>query len=425
MTEALLQYIWKFRLFQTNELQTKAGEKIEVIHPGIHNANSGPDFLQAKVKIGNKTWAGNIEIHAFGNEWYAHQHHLDPAYKNVILHVVLQSNQTVFECCENTTIPCLELQSKINHHLLARYENLMQNQLPFACAKLQTEVDEFTKIAMLERAAVERLQQKTERLHLLLEKSKNNWEQICWQLIGRYLGGGVNGDAMEQVAEKIDVRLLAKYSDSPLKVEAIIFGVAGFLQQDFTDDYALELKKEFNYLKRLHQLHELNSGIFKWAKVRPANFPTLRLAQFAAIACSSSALFSSILKGNIVFVASLLEKAHVNAYWKNHFRFDEQAQNNFTKIGKNTLQTLIVNAVAPLLFAYGKSVGNDEISEEALEILRTQKAEKNAVVAMFSAQGIGAKNALDSQGLIQLKTNYCDRKKCLQCSIGNKILSLK
>jgi hypothetical protein len=422
MTEALLHYLWKFRLFHPDELQTKAGEHIEIIHPGLHNTNSGPDFLHAKVKIGAKIWAGSIEIHALGNEWYAHQHHLDPAYKNVILHVVLQSEQSVFECGENTTIPCVELQNRIDKNLLARYENLMQNQLPFACANMLSTADELTTLNMLERAAIERLQQKTAHINTLLKKSNNNWEQVCWQMLARYMGGGINSDAMEQTAEKIDVKLFAKHSHEPIQIEALIFGVAGLLQQNFNDDYALALKREFNYLKRLHNLQEVNAGVFKWAKTRPANFPTLRLAQLAAIVNSSSALFSNILEGNIGFIASLLEKATVNAYWKTHFKFDEKAENNFTKIGKNTLQVLIINAVVPLLFAYGKKNGSEQLAEKALAILRTQKAEKNAIVSLFSNYGINSQNALDSQGLIQLKNNYCNPKQCLQCSIGNKIL---
>lgn len=422
MTEALLHYLWKFRLFNSNNLKTKSFENIEVIHPGIHNHNSGPDFSNAKIKIGNKIWAGHVELHIAGNDWYAHKHHEDPAYQNVILHVVLSSKDIHYQCLQNENIPCVELENRIEKRLLARYENLMHNQLSFPCANLLDVVDDFTKRNMIERVAVERLESKTLHIQSQLKLTNGNWEQVCWQMLARYLGSGIHGDALEQTASKIPVTTLAKHSDNPTQIEALIFGVAGLLNEQFSEDYPNELKREFNYLKRLHHLQELNKGVFKWAKTRPANFPTIRLAQLAAMGISAHSLLSNLLKQDIQFLHSFINHLKVNVYWKNHFQFDEEAENKFTSIGKNTIQILTINAVVPLLFAYGKHTGNDVLTERALDILRKSKVEKNSIITLYQSYNFPIENALDSQGILQLKQNYCDKKQCLNCGIGNKIL---
>ncbi|MBX2902001.1 MAG: DUF2851 family protein [Chitinophagales bacterium] len=422
MTESLLHYLWKFRLFNNQGLQTKSGEPIEVLHPGIHNTNSGPDFFNAKIKIGNKTWAGNIEIHVDGKDWYTHRHHKDAAYKNVILHVVLHTSSTYVECLENTTIPCVELQNNIAQNLLAQYQNLMDNQLPFPCAASVANTNELIKKNMLERASIERLESKINHIERLLKNSNGNWEQVCWQLMARYLGSGIHGDALEQTATQIPLKIIAKHYGNTTQIEALIFGVAGLLQETFTDDYPILLKREFNYLKQLHQLPTLNAGIFKWAKTRPANFPTIRLAQLAALANAAQSLFSKLLESNIHFLTPFLHSLDVNTYWKTHFRFNEAAENKFTRIGKNTQQILAVNAVAPLLFAYGKNTGNELMVEKSLDILRQFPPEKNATTNLYKQYGFTAESALDTQGILQLNHTYCLPKKCLNCSIGNHIM---
>lgn len=422
MTESLLHYLWKFRLFNQTRLNTKSDETVEIIHPGIHNHNSGPDFFNAKIKIGNKTWAGNVEIHFNGNEWYLHKHQFDAAYKNVVLHVVFQADNLYYECLENKTIPCLELKGRVDENLLSRYNFLMQNELPFPCAASLKNIEEFIQHNMLERAAVERLENKTKHIEDQLKATNGDWEQTCWQTVARYLGSGIHGDALELVARNIPITTIAKHSNNSLQIEAIVFGVAGMLNEVFADDYPNELKREFNYLKRLHSLPEMNKGIFKWAKTRPANFPTLRLAQLAALAQNMQHIFSKLLKDDIQFLAGLLNKLEVNIYWKNHFRFDEEAENKFSSIGKNTLQIITINAIVPLLFAYGKNTGNEMLTEKAVDILRQSKPEINATISLFKKYGMAAPNALLTQGVLQLKNSYCNNKQCLNCSIGNSIL---
>lgn len=423
MTESLLHYLWKFRLFNSNALFAKSGEEVEIINCGTHNHNSGPDFFNAKIKIGNKTWAGNVEIHTDGKEWYAHKHHLDAAYKNVVLHVVLEAEDLFFKCLENDTIPCLELKGRIDEKLLARYDYLMRSELPFPCAASLKNVDEFTQQNMLERVAIERLENKTKHIEAQLKTTNGDWEQVCWQTLARYLGSGIHGDALELTAANIPIKTIAKHSDNVLQIEAMIFGVAGMLNKSFANDYPNELKREFNYLKRLHSLPELNKEIFKWAKTRPANFPTIRLAQLAALAQNIQHIFSKLLKGDVQFINTFLSKLEVNSYWKNHFRFDEEAENKFSSIGKSTVQVITINAIVPLLFAYGKNTGNEILTEKALDILRQYKPEVNTTISLYKKYGMAAPNALFTQGILQLKSNYCDKKQCINCSIGNSILT--
>jgi hypothetical protein len=421
MTESLLQYIWKLRLFNSNHLRTKTGEAVEILHQGFENHHSGPDFSDARIKIGDTVWAGHVEIHVNGNDWYAHQHHLDAAYRNVVLHVVYHTDSHYFECLENMSIPCIELQDRIPEHLVARYRQMMEQQLPFPCAKHIEQVDDFTKIAMIEKTAIERLQHKTRKIEQALEQTQNDWEQVCWQMIARYLGGSIHSDALEQTAKKISVKILAKHSDQPLQLEALIFGVSGLLQTSYADEYPNALQREFNYLKRLHRLESLNEGVFKWAKTRPANFPTIRLAQLAAIAGWIRPLFSHLAKGDVTFVKNWTKNIQINDYWKTHFCFDVETKNRFTRIGNQTVQVLLINAVLPLLFAYGKHTGNEMLTERALDGLRQIKPEQNSLIASFRSYGWKPQNALESQGMLELKHSYCHQKRCLYCSIGNSI----
>lgn len=422
MTEALLHYIWKFRLFDSGNFFTKTGEQIDVLHPGIHNPNSGPDFLQAKIRIGNKVWVGNVEIHLQAHEWYGHQHQQDNAYNNVVLHVVFNSSNEYVTAKNGAQIPCAELCNLIDKKLLHRYALLMNSAQAIPCASGIVDIDDFTIQHTLSNMAVERLEEKVATVLNRLENSNGDWELTAWKMIARYLSSGVNRDMMEAVVGNLNINILCKHQDKQLQIEAMMFGIAGLLEESFKDDYPLQLQREFKYLKRLHGLKQLEPGVFMWAKIRPANFPTIRLAQLAALVSTDVKFFARLMFCNTLRELEELFNVVVHPYWQNHYRFDETTDRSIGKIGKSTIHIIILNAIIPLLFAYGKYKGEEKYKTRALQMLESLKAEANTITKTFRSLGINATSALESQGMIQLKLNYCDKFKCLDCTIGNKIL---
>ena len=424
MTEALLHYIWKLRLFNADNLLTKSGEVIEIIHQGFHNHDSGPDFLNAKIRIGKNTWAGNVELHVNGNEWYQHKHQQDDAYNNVILHVVMESKEDFVTAKNAATIPCLELKGRINEQLLSRYEALMRAATSIPCANSIKQVDSFVIDNAIERNTIERLERKVNAIVDMLHASNGDWEHTAWQMIARYLGSGVNRDPMEQVVKQIPVSVLSKHADNALQIEAMVFGVSGLLKGDFADDYPRQLQKEFNYLKRFHSLNVLEPGVFRWAKIRPANFPTVRLAQLAAVMMSDVKIFSRLLKCESIKEIESLFLIKPNVYWQNHYRFDEVSEKGVGKIGATTIAIIAINAIVPLLFAYGKHKGEESFCDKAVSLLQSIDAEVNVITKTFGTFNIAAQSAFQSQGMVQLKQNYCNNFRCLDCGIGNAILKV-
>ncbi len=422
MTEALLQFIWKFQLFNASALQTVSGEPVQVIRQGVQNFNSGPDFLNAKIKIGNQVWAGNIELHVNGKDWLVHGHQHDAAYNNVVLHVTLETDSDFVQAANGAKIHCAALRTLLSEHLLSRYEELMSSTLPIPCANRIKSIDEFVFQTELEKRAVERLEQKVSRITDLLAQSKNDWEQVAWQMVARYLGGNINKEPMEAIFHHLPVSVMMKHADSLPQLEAMIFGVAGLLRGKFLDDYPQLLQREFNYLKRLHSLHEMESGVFRWAKVRPAGFPSVRLAQIAALCFRTPKLFSALLHCSAAGEVNELLACEVSAYWVNHYRFDEQSKKSVKRIGTTAIHSIVVNAIAPLLFAYGKHKGEEKFCDNAIYLLTQLPPESNHVIKVFEGLQLKPKDAFQSQGMIQLKNNYCNNFQCLNCSVGSAVL---
>jgi hypothetical protein len=283
-------------------------------------------------------------------------------------------------------------------------------------------VDAFVIDNAIERNTIERLERKVDAIVNMLNASNGDWEHVAWQMIARYLGSGVNRDAMENVVKQIPVSVLSKHADNPLQIEAMVFGVSGLLKGDFADDYPRQLQKEFNYLKRLHSLNVLEPGVFRWAKIRPANFPTVRLAQLAAVMMSDVKIFSRLLTCNSIKEIESLFLIKPNVYWKNHYRFDEISERGVEKIGSTTIAIIAINAIVPLLFAYGKHKGEESFCDKAVALLQSIDAEVNVITKTFSTFKIAAKSAFESQGLVQLKQHYCNNFRCLDCGIGNAIV---
>lgn len=419
--EELLYYIWKHLYFKLHSLTTTDGEPLAVLHPGIRNQHAGPDFLQGKIRIGDTIWIGQIEMHVHASDWELHHHSVDPAFNNVILHVVWKADREVFNQA-GVRIPCVELIDRVDPSMISQYHYLLNNEKWIPCAPLFHSVDELIVESWSHRLMAERFEHKTESIKQALDTHHQNWEEVCFQKLARALGSSVNGDAMESLAQWTPLHILNKHKSRLNQLEALLFGQAGLLEDEFEEEYPIELKKEYFFLKSKYQLQPMKPGQWKFLRLRPANFPTIRIAQLAQILHHTDHLFSK-------FIAARSVKELINAldvtlggFWANHYSFKSESRFQFKKLGTSTIHHIIINTIAPLLFYYGTSLDDEGKKEQAVQYLQDLVPEKNQVTQGWSALGWQAKHALHSQAQIQLKSHYCEHKKCLHCSIGHQLL---
>jgi hypothetical protein len=409
MNERLLQYIWQFQYFNHTDLQTQKGEMLSILHAGLLNKNQGPDFLDAKIKTGSTTWAGNIELHVLSSDWNNHKHAADSNYKNIILHVVWQDDVAL-----DQSFPVLELQGRVSKVLLEKYNGLMQSATAIPCAKQISSVDDFIWSNWKQRLLVERLIEKSKPVTTHLAATNNHWEEVFWRMLAKNFGIKVNAEAFEKIAISLPVSILAKHKNQIQQLEAL-------LQGDFKDDYCIMLQKEYHFLKQKHSLKPIDIPLH-YLRMRPSNFPTVRLAQLAKLIHQSSYLFSKIIEsGSLKEIKKLLDVT-ANDYWHYHFLPDEASTFKKKKMGTQMMENILINTVVPVLFAYGHYLKENQYKERALVWLEEVTAEKNNITKTFAVNGITIQSAFDSQSLIQLKNNYCDQKRCLECSVGNSIL---
>ena len=417
MTERLLQYIWQFQYFSRSELQTTQGENIQVLFPGKPNTNQGPDFLNAQIKIGNTTLAGSVELHLKTSQWQEHGHQNDPNYKNVILHVVFEDDTKI----NASSVPVLELQSRISTVLLQRYNSLMQAGTFISCANSIAGVKEITWTAWKERLLAERLTRKSNLVFDFLKKNNYHWEETFWWMLARNFGMKVNSDAFEAIAQSIPVNILAKHKNQIHQLEALLLGQAGLLNGAFNDDYPQLLQREYSFLKKKYNLKPTHIRV-QSLRMRPGNFPAIRLAQLAMLIQHSAHLFSRILETENVLEIKKLFEVTANDYWHYHYTIDELSGFKKKTIGKEMMENVVINSIVPVLFAYGLHHKEEKYKTKALNWLEATAAERNAVTKGFSALQLANKTAYDSQAYIELKTQYCDQKHCLQCAVGNALL---
>jgi hypothetical protein len=416
MTEQLLQYIWQFQYYNNTNLCTTAEESLEIIYAGTHNTNQGPDFLNAKVKCGNTVLAGSVEIHVNASEWEQHKHSTDKNYDNVILHIVWEEDKEL-----QLNFPVLELKSRVSNLLLKKYEGLMNAKSFIPCEQHISNVNDLVLIAWKERLMVERLQEKALYVKDLLKQNNQHWEEVFWQMIARNFGLKINSDAFEGIAKSISLSILGKHKNQLHQLEALLMGQAGLLENVFVDDYAVMLQREYRFLKQKYILEKNHFPVF-FLRMRPANFPTIRLSQLASLVFQSNHLFSKIKEAlNFSEVEKMFDVV-ANDYWHYHYSFDELTSFKKKALGKQMIQNIITNTVLPVLYAYGWYNNNEIYKLRALEWAEKLLPEKNNITKGFEKLGILNKSVYDSQALIQLKNNYCNKKKCLECSIGNKIL---
>ena len=436
MTERLLQFIWQFQYFNKNELTTADGEAVQVIIPGQHNHNQGPDFSNAKILIGNTTWAGTIELHLKTSDWIKHKHQADKNYNNVILHVVWEDDgnrnpvvigsipiteRNGIPLSEPLSIPVVELQSRVSKLLLQRYEELMLSTAFIPCENSIHSVRDITWRSWKERLLIERLLRKAGIVETYLQQNNYHWEETFWWMLARNFGMKVNAEAFEEIARSIPLTVLAKHKNQIHQLEALLLGQGGLLKESFEEDYPNMLQKEYRFLQSKYNIKPIQLPLFS-LRMRPGNFPTIRLAELAMLVHGSAHLFSKIKEKASAKDLRQFFEVTANDYWHYHYQFDEESAFKKKRTGTLMIDNIIINTVAPVLFAYGNYHSEIRYKDKALQCLEEIVSEKNLITKGFEQLNIENKNAWDSQALIELKNEYCNKKRCLECSIGNNIL---
>ncbi|HEY6082756.1 MAG TPA: DUF2851 family protein [Chitinophagaceae bacterium] len=421
LSEKLLQYIWRFGLYNARSLETLTGETLEVISPGIFNANSGPDFLHARIRIGDTVLAGNIEVHVQSSGWFRHHHDRDKQYRNVILHVVFENDREA-KGEGRIKIPVLELKDRIAKLLLHRYGELMRQTRTIPCAGQTGQVDELTWESWKDRLLAERWEMKIAVFRNWLKENNYNWEETFYWAIGRNFGMPVNSAPFEELVRSLPLKLLAKHANDPVQTAALLFGQAGMLEYNFREEYPLQLQREYHFLQKKYALEPATLYPWQWLRMRPSNFPTIRIAQFAALISRSPRLFSILAEGGNLHDLYRLLQVKMDDYWQTHYRFEQVSSPVSKAPGLASIQHIVINTISPMLYLYGRERSMAPFRESAFQFLAQMPAEKNHIIREWKEAGVAVRNARDSQALLHLKKNYCDEKRCLECAVGNKIL---
>jgi hypothetical protein len=422
MNEDFLHYIWKFQLFNHHQLLTTEGDKLEIVKAGLHNLDSGPDFFNGQLILDQTRWAGNIEIHIRSSDWFKHGHQKDEVYDKVILHVVWEKDRKVHRD-NGEEIPCIELKGRVKRSILEKYQELSSQKAWIPCESDIQGVEASVVHHQLDRVLVERLEVKSNRVDQILELSINDWEQTLYQLLCKYLGFKVNAAPFELLATSLPLSILRKHQSNLVQLEALLLGQAGFLTEEMKGEYPKNLRKEYRFLQQKYQLQPLDSTLWKFMRMRPVNFPTIRIAQLAALIHKQNKLFSKLLSAESIHELRKLFDVTASAYWDSHYRLDVPASDKRKKaIGKSSIEGLLINVVVPLFFSYAQKTADQALKGRLLGYLEAIAPEKNRIVKKWQELGVEPQSAYDTQALIQLKQNHCDLKKCLTCIIGNSIL---
>jgi hypothetical protein len=426
MKEEFLHYLWKYSLYDQDELYDNDGNKIIVVHPGEYNRDSGPDFFNARISIAGTLWAGNIEIHTRSSHFDNHGHHTDPVFNNVILHVVAENDRRVFNAKGEEL---LTVEIAFDPALYERYLSLVNNPYTIACQDDVYKLDSIFVRHWLNSVVVERFQSKSELILAIFSETGNDWEETFYRLLTRYFGFRVNTEPFEMLAVALPFRIIRKHSDNRFQIEALLFGTAGMLEEGLfkealSDEYYLALIKEYRILSAKYSLKPIHGWLWKFSRLRPANFPTVRISQLSAMLSSAGGFFSKVLDAKDI--RQLKETFEVTAsdYWDNHYIFGKKSREISKNTGLQATEIFLINSVIPAIFVYGQSRDRQDICERAFTILEDIRPEENTITREWKSGGIKADSALYSQALIQLRNEYCKKRKCLDCRIGSKLISL-
>ena len=411
MREEFIYYLWENRLLSL-DLKTTDGDEINVVSVGNRNFDSGADFVNARVKIGGTLWAGQVEIHVRASDWFRHKHQYDDNYNNVILHVV-------YECdTDKLGIPTLEIKDKFDQSLLLNYNKFVNSKNWIPCGDFIGGVQEFTVISWLDRMLVEHLENECDDLNFRLQNNNYDWELTFYQRLMRYFGFKVNNDSFEYLSKILPLNLLLKHIDNEVYVESMLFGCAGFLEKDFEEAYPSLLKREFKMLRSKFGLKVMPVSNWKFLRLRPPNFPTIRIAQIAKIIINNGNMFSKIRDSvNLNDIAELFD-VELNSYWDNHFQFDKVSKVEKKKtLGKAAVDSVMINAIMPMLFHYGNFHSLESYKEKAMSYLEDMDAEDNVVIRNFRNAGVAFDNAFQTQAALFMYKHYCKRRRCLECRV--------
>jgi len=402
-------------------MQTCSGEKINVISPGVQNFDAGPDFINARIIIDDTSWAGNVEIHMKASDWFRHGHDDDPSYDNIILHVVFDCDAFIRRK-SNELIPSFQVKESFDKELYSKYHEFISSLLWIPCQNMIGLVDTEYLNIWLERLLIERLENKSEEVRNVLDMNNGDWEQTFYQLLARNFGFRVNSSPFELLAKSIPIKILAKHSDDLSQVEAILFGQAGFLNTTFKDDYPGKLKTEYIYLRNKYSLVTGDRFLWKFLRLRPSNFPTLRIAQLSKLIHKSPSLFTCVMECiDVSEVFKLLDVSSSN-YWESHYRFDKKSSKRKKRLGVEAIRLFAINTIVPVMFCYGRINDLKVFQDRPLKFLNDLKPENNAIVRRWKEFGVNCDSSSHSQALLELKSKYCDHKRCLDCRIGNYLI---
>jgi hypothetical protein len=425
MKEEFLHFLWKYRLFDKEKLLDSDGNVINVINPGEYNRDSGPDFFNARLLIGGTVWAGNVEIHTRSSLFELHGHHKDPMFDNIILHVVAENDSMVFN---SKGEELLTATMEFDEALHEKYLNLVNNPYIIACQDQTKEFDSLLLKQWIYSLVIERLETKYEAILRILSETGNDWEETFYRLLSRYFGFRVNTEPFEMLASAIPFKIIRKHADNRFQIEALLFGTSGMLEEGLfneaiKDQYYKDLTREFRILASKYSIQPLHGWIWKFARLRPSNFPTIRISQLAGMLADTGGLFSRILEEKDIRKLRSLFEVDASEYWTDHFVFGSEKSGKAKKTGTQATDILLINAVIPMLFSYGKTHGYPEYSERSVSFLDQIRAEENSVISDWQSAGIEAESAFISQGLIHLREYYCKKRRCLDCRIGFRLIS--
>ena len=421
MTEEFLHYIWKYKHFNQNNLCSENGAKIIIDNEGTYNLGAGPDFNNSKIFIQDITWVGNVEIHINSSDWYIHGHQNDPVYSKTILHVVWNHDKPVYDL-NNNEIPVLVLKGRVSATLLANFKSLQFGQNKIMCAGLTSTLNPFETFQWLNRLLVERLERKVIEIKSLFEQTNNDWEQTFFIVLSKNMGFKINELPMTLLAKSIGFKTILKNQDKPIVIESIFYGVAGLLSKRPTDSYMKRLTEEFKHQKVKYGLEELDHSMWKFGRIRPSNFSSLRISQLVNLIHTRGNLFHFLIRDFNLNIDLKTLNIETSKYWETHYVFGKESKEKVKRLGSNSVENIMINTIAPMLFFYGKETLSSKHEEMAIDLLDKLPHEKNYIVRNWNQNNIFAKNASDSQSLIELTNNYCVLKKCLNCGIGIQIL---
>jgi hypothetical protein len=420
--EEYIHYVWQYGLFQSENLRTKDGDTIEILRPGLHNHDSGPDFSNARIRIGSKEWAGNVEIHFASSDWDMHGHQYDAAYDSVILHVVIHHDKEIRNS-KGATIPTFSLSKHLSIDHFRGYEQFLKKKTWVPCQVQVQQVEPIKWTALKERMALERMEKKAERILSRYSQQSKDWEEVTYELLARAFGGKVNSAPFEHLTRVTPLSVLRKHSDACYILDALFLGQAGFISEDLVpeEDYEERLQSDYYFLQHKYDLHPMDKVSWKHARLRPASAPQIRIVQFARLWSQTGSLHALIMDADTNAIKERFS-VELEGYWSEHIAIQKPSSMRKRSVGDSLLDRILINVVAPMRFAYGIQKKEQSYTDSALSLLEDVVAEDNSIIRKWKDLGVEATHALDSQGLLQLKSSRCDEKKCLSCSVGQAIL---